>query len=195
MPPSSGSRPTRASGSPNVAPSAATMRSQPSTISKPRPTAWPFTRGITGTSRAGRRALHPADPRHVERLAQRDAAEAPRPRQPPVFEPARAATALHVGAGRERALACAGQQHATYVAIIFDLTPDLLQFALGDRVNGVEHVRPVDCDARDLVLQIVEDRHHSAAVARACETSASTSCVCCPSVAGGMRIVTGASPM
>jgi hypothetical protein len=76
-----------------------------------------------------------------------------------------------------------------------DLAPDRLQLALGGRVDGVEHVRPVDGHARDVILELVEDRHHSAAVARACATSASTSCVCWPSVAGGMRIVTGASAM
>ena len=161
MPPSSGRRPTRASGRPKVAllgrhdDVAAEHHLEPA---------------------ADRMAVDARDHRHVERLAQRDAAEAARPSQRPVFEPARAAAALHVGAGREGALARAGQHDAAHVAIALDLAPDLLQFALGRRIDGVEHLRPVDGDAGDVIRDLEQDRHHSAAVARACASSASTSC-------------------
>ena len=62
MPPSSASRPTRGSGRPNVAFSAATTMSQPSTISMPPPSAWPLTRAITGTSSVSRNARPPKPP-------------------------------------------------------------------------------------------------------------------------------------
>ena len=105
-------------------------------------------------SAADRVAVDARDHRDVERLAQRDAAESARPRQRPVFEPARAAAALHIRAGREGALARAGEHDDAHVAIALDLAPDLLQLALGLSVDGVEHLRPVDGDAGDVILDL-----------------------------------------
>ena len=78
MPPSSGRRPTRASGRPNVASSAAMMRSHPKAISRPPPSAWPLTRAMTGTSSVVRSAMPPKPPG-------RGAAQYSRPLAPPPF--------------------------------------------------------------------------------------------------------------
>jgi hypothetical protein len=60
-PPASGTMPTLSSGRKNSACSAATIRSQASTISKPPPTAIPFTAAITGLSRSNI-SVSPANP-------------------------------------------------------------------------------------------------------------------------------------
>ena len=137
MPPSSGSRPTRGFRQAEASPRrAATTMSQPSTISNPPPTAWPLTRAITGT---------------FERVAQRDAAEAAGPRQRPVFEPA-APLPPFMSAPVENARSPAPVSTTTRTSrSLLDLAPDLLQLALGGRIDGVQHVRPVDRDARDVV--------------------------------------------
>ena len=62
MPPSSGKRPTSASGRPKLASSQATTMSQPSTISNPPPKAKPFTRAITGMFSVSRSAMPPKPP-------------------------------------------------------------------------------------------------------------------------------------
>ena len=104
-------------------------------------------------SAAERMAVDARDDRNVERLAQRDAAEAAGPRRRPVVEPARAAAALHVGAGAEGAVTGAGQHDRAHLAIALDRGPDRLQLALGCRVDGVEHIRPVDRDPRDVLVR------------------------------------------
>ena len=52
MPPAPAARPTRGSGSANIAWSEAMMMSQASAISKPPPMATPLTAAITGLSRS-----------------------------------------------------------------------------------------------------------------------------------------------
>src|SRR4029077_8670559 len=144
---------------------------------------------------AGGMAVDPGDHGHVERVTQRDAAEPVGPRHGPVVQTGCTAAALHVGAGAEGALAAAGQDDGTDLAIIFDSLPDLLQLALSRRIDRVQHLGPVDRDPRDVVRDGEMDRHHSAAVALARASSASTATVYWPSRDGGIRIVTGAASM
>ena len=80
----------------------ATMMSQPSTISKPPPSAWPFTRAITGTSSVSRSAMPPKPP------------GAPRPSIRPL---GRAAFFMSAPVA-EGPLAGAGQHHHAHVAAL-----------------------------------------------------------------------------
>ena len=114
---------------------------------------------------ADRMAVDARDHRHVERLAQRDAAEAAGPRRRPVFEPARAAAALHVGAGAEGALAGAGEHDARGPRGRCSISSQIVCSSRSVAASiGVEHLRPVDGDAGDVVRdRRSTDRHHSAA--------------------------------
>ena len=84
--------------------------SQPSTISKPPPSAKPLTRAITGT---------------FERLAQRDAAEAAGPRRGPVFERRLDVAGFFRSAPAQKARSPApvSTTHADVVALL-DVVPD-----------------------------------------------------------------------
>ena len=123
MPPSSARRPTRGSGRPKLA----------------------LSRGDHDIAAehhleaaAERKAVDARDHGHVERVAQRNAAEAAGPRRGPIFEPARCRAALHVGAGAERALARAGQHDDAHVAVFLDALPDRDQLGFGREIDGVE---------------------------------------------------------
>ena len=66
---------------------------------------------------AEREAVDARDHRHVQRLAQRDAAEAAGPRRGPVVDALEVRGVLQVRADAERALAGAGQHHDAHVVV------------------------------------------------------------------------------
>ena len=149
MPPSSGRRPTRASGRPKLASSAATMMSQPSTISKPPPSAWPLTRAITGTSSVSRSAMPPKPPGAFMR---------------PIFEAAARREPPFMSAPAEKARSPAPVSTTTRTSRSASIAAQMrLQLALGRRVDGVQHLGPVDGDARDVVGDGETDRHRQLA--------------------------------
>ena len=161
--------------------SAATTMSQPSTISKPPPSAWPLTRAMTGTSSVSRSAMPPKPPgRGIAQYSRPDGA----------------AAALHVGAGAEGALAGAGQHDARGCRGRASIAP---RSSCSSRsvvgVDGVQHLRPVDRDPRD----VVGDRRSGPASGRPSRSGAAELgqhlVGVLAELGGGMRIVTGASDM
>ena len=183
MPPSSGSRPTRASRNPKLAFSAATTMSQPSTISKPPPSAWPLTRAITGTSSVSRSAMPEAAGPRVQPVV-----EAGLPPSPFMSAPAQKArspapvSTTRAPRGRPR---CDPRSAAARPR-----SPRRRRSAL----------RPVDGDARDVVADLVADavarssadhpRLAQASTASAeYPSSASTSAVCAPRLRPARRKV------
>src|SRR5262249_4532675 len=71
---------------------------------------------------------------------------------------------LEVVAGREGALARAGENADPAVGIRREVVPHPLELLVRRRVEGVHHVGPVDGDARDVVLLLVDDEFEPHAV-------------------------------
>ena len=94
MPPASAARPTRGSGKPKRAGSAATMMSHARAISKPPPSARPFTAAITGLNRSKRAVMPPKPPLPI--------VTAPMPCCAEYFRSLPAEKALLAGAGDDR---------------------------------------------------------------------------------------------
>ena len=105
--------------------------SQPSTISKPPPSAKPLTRAITGTFSVSRSAMPP---------------------KPPGRAAAQYSTPLIAGffrsAPAQKARSPAPVSTTTRTSSSrFDRGPDALQLGLGREVDRVHHLRPIDGDA------------------------------------------------
>ena len=133
---------------PNVASSAATTMSQPSTISSPPPSAWPLTRAITGMSSVVR---SDKPPKPVGCAAR------------PVFQP---------GTCRPRFMSAPAQNARSPAPVsttartsrsVSSRCQIVLQRRVGGGVERVQHLRPVDGDAGDVVGDLAADRsrHHA----------------------------------
>ena len=140
-------------------------------------------------SAAQRVAIDARDHRHVQGLAQGDAAKTAGTRRGPVFE-ASDRRVFQIGASAKGALARTGEHHHAHLGIVFDIGPDALQLGLSGQVHCVQGLGPRQRDRGDMVLQLVENRHAAAAPALA---MASTSSVCCPRRGGARRMLTGAA--
>ena len=148
-PPAAAMRPTRGSGNPNVACSAATMTSHASAISRPPPSAKPFTAAMIGFNRS-KRAVRPANPFfgtrgmpcwavHLRSLPAENAFS-PAPVRMPTQQ---------VRVGRE-------------------IVPHPVELLVRTGMEGVHHLRTVDGHHRDVVALLVADEleRHAASIAQ-----------------------------
>ncbi len=130
------------------------------------------------------------DHRHVECLAQGNAAETAWPGRGPVFQ-AGDRRVLEVGAGAESAVTGAGEHHQADLGVALDLYPDALQFGFGRQVDGVHRRGAVQRDGGDVVLDGQGHRprsrfrhRHGTHAGAPLLASARISSVCCPSRGG-----------
>ena len=138
VPPMPGMTPSLISGWPNLAVSAAMMRSHCMASSQPPPSAKPATAAMIGL-----RAVDGAIP-----VAREVAGEHVRE--------GFVGHLLDVGAGRERLLG-AGDDHATDVCIGLEGVDRRGQFLLERGIERVERLRPVEADDADLALRLDQD--------------------------------------
>src|SRR5581483_4335384 len=101
---------------------------------------------------AQRMPVDAGDHRHIERVAEREATEAARPFRGPVLEPALAAVRLHIGTGREGALAGAGENDAADAGVALDRFPNSDERPFRRGIDRIHPVRAVDADARHAAI-------------------------------------------
>ena len=97
--------------------------------------------------------------RRVQGVAQSDPSETPWALGRPVVETRGTRVALHVGTGRERAIACPRQHNHTHFGRFLKPLPDGVELCFCCAIDRIEYLRSVDRHVGDMIIDIETDRH------------------------------------